>query len=134
QHHNYRRLLHTQQRNRSERYPTGRFWKGVAQITRNRDWTFIASHCSKRLFSISSIWTADRRVGIAARRFSTTACRFHPESGREPDRPQPKIARKCATALLAKAIAASASNRAYTMSSSQPASSRRDESIARECQ
>src|SRR5258708_15491305 len=55
QHHNYRRLLHTQQRNRSERGESGRFWKGVAQITRSRDRTFIASLCSPMMFSISAI-------------------------------------------------------------------------------
>jgi hypothetical protein len=53
-----------------ERYRTGRFWKGVAQITRSRDRTFIASHCSERLFAISSVRRADRCLGTAARRFS----------------------------------------------------------------
>src|SRR3981081_4848112 len=50
QHHNYRRYLHTQQRNCSERCESGRFWKGVAQITRIRDRTFIASPCSIKTF------------------------------------------------------------------------------------
>src|SRR6267154_113339 len=50
QHHNYRRYLHTQQRNCSERCESGRFWKGVAQITRIRDRTFIASLCSIKRF------------------------------------------------------------------------------------
>jgi hypothetical protein len=52
QHHNYRRYLHTQQRNRSERCEPGRFWKAVAQITRIRDRTFIASLCSLTLFPL----------------------------------------------------------------------------------
>jgi hypothetical protein len=49
--------------NRFERYQPARFWKGVAQITRNRDRAFIASLCSRERFSISSIWRADRCEG-----------------------------------------------------------------------
>jgi hypothetical protein len=49
--------------NRFERYQPARFWKGVAQITRNRDRAFIASLCSLDRFSISSIWRADRCEG-----------------------------------------------------------------------
>jgi hypothetical protein len=41
--------------NRFERCGSGRFWKGVAQITRSRDRTFIASLCFLTRFSISSI-------------------------------------------------------------------------------
>ena len=70
QHHNYRRSLHTQQRNRFERRKSERFWKGVAQITRNRDRPFITSLCSITLFSIGSIWRTDRCTGRRDRRFS----------------------------------------------------------------
>ena len=42
---------------------SGRFWTGVAQITRSRDRAFAASHCSLTLFSISSIWRVDRCTG-----------------------------------------------------------------------
>ena len=63
QHHNYRRALHTQQRNHSERCNSGRFWKGVAQITRNRERAFTANLCSTTLFPNSSICHPDRCAG-----------------------------------------------------------------------
>jgi hypothetical protein len=52
-HHNYRRFLHTQQRNHSETPRKARFWPGVAQITRKRDQAFSVSNCSATVFSIS---------------------------------------------------------------------------------
>src|ERR1700686_2413411 len=90
QHHNYRRLLHTQQRNRSERGESGRFWKGVAQITRSRDRAFIASLCSLMLFSISSIWRADRCAGSGLARFSPSRISVRPESSDRGDHPLQK--------------------------------------------
>ena len=63
QHHNYRRALHTQQRNHSERCNPGRFWKGVAQITRDRERAFPANLCSTTLFPNSSICHPDRCAG-----------------------------------------------------------------------
>jgi len=50
QHHNYQRLLHTQQRNRSECPDSARFPAGAAQITRRRDRSPLLSICSKRVF------------------------------------------------------------------------------------
>ena len=70
QHHNYRRYLHTQQRNCSERCESGRFWKGVAQITRIRDRTFIASLCSIKPFRLRPFCVRDRCAGRSVRRFS----------------------------------------------------------------
>jgi hypothetical protein len=78
QHHNYRRPLHTQQRNRLERYQTDRFWTGVAQITRSRDRIFIASLCSIKLFSVSRILGADRCVGTRLIGFPPRARLFAP--------------------------------------------------------
>jgi len=46
--------MHTQLRNRFEARGAARFWKGVAQITRSRDRTFIASHCFYKQFSKAS--------------------------------------------------------------------------------
>jgi hypothetical protein len=59
QHHNYRRTLHTQQRNRFERGKSARFWMGVAQIARSRDRNLIASICFITVFLDSSIWRAN---------------------------------------------------------------------------
>jgi len=55
QHHNYRGLLHTQQRNRFGRVPAVCFWVGVAQITRRCDRAFSASHCFISVFFNSLI-------------------------------------------------------------------------------
>ena len=73
QHHNYRRYLHTQQRNCSERCESGRFWKGVAQITRIRDRTFIASLCSIKPFRLRPFCVRDRCAGQSVRRISPLA-------------------------------------------------------------
>ena len=62
-HHNYRRTLHTQQRNRFGGCSTIRFWEGVAQITRRRDRTFFVSLCYITNFYISSICNEDRCAG-----------------------------------------------------------------------
>jgi hypothetical protein len=53
--------------NRSERCRTGRFWKGVAQITRNLHQAFVASVCFILMFSISSIWRVDDCITTPAR-------------------------------------------------------------------
>src|ERR1700730_12170870 len=90
QHHNYRRLLHTQQRNRSEPYPPSRFWKGVAQITRSDDRTFIVSLCLITVFSISSIWRANACLGTLARWFSTSCVSTGPNQAIKSDRSAPK--------------------------------------------
>jgi hypothetical protein len=78
QRHNYRRALHTQQRNRSERCNSGRFWKGVAQITRNRERAFTASLCSITLFQNSSICHPDRCAGSGCVGFPLLALRPTP--------------------------------------------------------
>ena len=87
QHHNYRTLLHTQQRNRFEPCKSARFWMGVAQITRSRERNFIASLCSVVLFSISSIWAhsalrehPSRRVSLFGSRFASNRMRESAES------------------------------------------------------
>jgi hypothetical protein len=85
QHHNYRRLLHTQQRNRPGRCPNSRFWKGVAQITRSRDRIFFASLCSLTLFSINSIRRADRCVSTPPRWFCTALASRDTESSHRSD-------------------------------------------------
>jgi hypothetical protein len=92
QHHNYRRALHTQQRNRSERWVSGRFWKGVAQITRNRDWTFIASLWFISLFQNSSICHADRCAGSGCAESPLLAPRASTESSDEAAVPAAKMA------------------------------------------
>ncbi|SHM58687.1 hypothetical protein SAMN05444321_6847 [Bradyrhizobium lablabi] len=53
--HNYRGLLHTQQRNRSEQPDSAPFPNGVAQITRIRDRGFHANYCLCSVFYICSI-------------------------------------------------------------------------------
>jgi hypothetical protein len=85
--------MHTQQRNRSERCELGRFWKGVAQITRRRDRTFIASLCSITLFSISSIWRADRCVGTRRAGFPLSRVYF-PRIARRKQRLRCRIAHR----------------------------------------
>jgi hypothetical protein len=80
QHHNYRRALHTQQRNHSERCNSGRFWKGVAQITRNRERAFTANLCSTTLFPNSSICHPDRCAGNNCVGFPLLALRANTES------------------------------------------------------
>lgn len=80
QHHNYRRALHTQQRNHSERCNSGRFWKGVAQITRNRERAFTANLCSATLFPNSSICHPDRCAGNNCVGFPLLALRANTES------------------------------------------------------
>jgi hypothetical protein len=47
--------MHTQLRNRFEARGAARFWKGVAQITRGRDRTFIASICFYNRFLKGSV-------------------------------------------------------------------------------
>jgi len=93
QHHNYRRLLHTQQRNRWERCESGRFWKGVAQITRSRDRTFITSLCSQRWFSISSIWRADRCASGRSAGLSPPRISIRTESTDRSEHPTAKMMR-----------------------------------------
>src|SRR6201996_5464409 len=55
QHHNYRGLLHTQQRNSFSGLSTVRFWVGVAQITRGCDRAFSARHYFISPFLDSSV-------------------------------------------------------------------------------
>ena len=91
QHHNYRRYLHTQQRNRSERCESGRFWKGVAQITRIRDRTFIASLCSITLFRLVPFCVRDRCSGSRCAGFSPLAPLFAPNRATEATTPPQKM-------------------------------------------
>ena len=81
--HNYRTILHTQQRNRFEPCESARFWMGVAQITRSRERNFIASLCSVVLFSISSIWAHSALREHPSRRVSLFGCRFASNRMRE---------------------------------------------------
>src|ERR1700704_1386144 len=104
QHHNYRRYLHTQQRNCSERCESGRFWKGVAQITRIRDRTFIASPCSIKTFRLGAFCVRDRCAGQAVRRFSLS--RLYPHRIKRPKRPPHR--KKCSSRRSAQRIVASA--------------------------
>jgi hypothetical protein len=78
QHHNYRRTLHTQQRNRFKRGKSARFWMGVAQITRNRDRNLIASICFIKVFLDSSIWRANCCCRARYRWFPLRALQFTP--------------------------------------------------------
>ena len=91
QHHNYRRYLHTQQRNCSERCESGRFWKGVAQITRIRDRTFIASLCSIKPFRLRPFCVRDRCAGQPVRRFSPLTPLSAPNQTTEATTPPQKM-------------------------------------------
>jgi hypothetical protein len=59
---------------------------GVAQITRSRERTFIASLCSVKLFSISSSWTHSALREHPSRPFALFGCRFRFESSTASDR------------------------------------------------
>ena len=61
--HNYRTILHTQQRNRFHTCESDCFWMGVAQITRKRDRNLSVSHCSKKFFRLVPF--APRIVALA---------------------------------------------------------------------
>ena len=92
---NYRTLLHTQQRNRSKPGESGRFWKGVAQITRSRDRGFHASHCYATLFSIGSICLRVCRRSTPPVGFPLLAPRHRPNrapEGGPPPSKRPSIA------------------------------------------
>ena len=89
---------------RFERCMSRRFWMGVAQITRRRDRTFIASLCSKTLFSNSSIWRADRHA--SSRSAVLRACALSTAPNRAPK--TATAAQKHGSKLSAKSAVASA--------------------------
>ena len=70
--HNYRCILHTQQRNRLGRPQSGRFWKPVAQIARRLSGSCVVSNCNIITFRESSIF-----AGVIARAARKRA--FHRE-------------------------------------------------------
>jgi len=62
--------MHTQQRNSFERVESARFWKGVAQITRNRRENFYVTNCDIKYFSKSPICSRVRCEGNSSLRLS----------------------------------------------------------------
>ena len=93
QHHNYRGLLHTQQRNHFGGLPTDCFRAGVAQITRRCDCTFLASLCFKLRFFDSLNLAQDRRTRGSDARFSPVARGFAANRTAKTAFAHPKIAR-----------------------------------------